>query len=58
MQNSAQVIDLNKRTQADSEAIFIKFLLIVETWVATSAGSMRGLDLLENNPANYWSANR
>lgn len=58
MQNSAQVIDLNKRTEADSEAIFIKFLIIVETWVATSTGSVRGLDLLENNPQNYWTANR
>ena len=58
MQNPAQVIDLNQRTKSDSEAIFIKFLILVETWVATPTGSLRGLDLLENNPKNYWTASR
>lgn len=49
----------NTKTYSDEqEAVFIRFLLLVDTWVATKAGSVLGLDLLIENPLEYWSKSR
>lgn len=59
MNNLAAVLPMTQQTtRAAGEGIFIHFLIIIETWVATTSGSKRGLDLLIDNPAGYWTESR
>lgn len=56
--STAQILPMKQPAKANSEAIFLRFLLIIQTHIATNTGSVLGLDVLSKNPQQYWCAIR